>query len=361
MNFEDTDFRYEFLDIENPFDVKLVSQFLADNGYDYGSEAVDGTLILYNLNDELIGTGSFKNQTLKYVVVAPKFRETTAFPLIVSYLSDQILKDHKTCFVFTKPETSKLFEGIGFKEIARAEPLFSVLEFGYETIKDYQRYLESIRVDTKTDQIAAIVVNCNPFTNGHQFLIEKAASESELLYLFVVEENLSVFPYEERIKMITQGISHLKNVVIIGTGTYIVSGGIFPNYFLKQESPNHISEKQAELDIRIFAKYIVPSLKIKKRYVGTENYCRTTKAYNDAMKNILPGIGCELIEVNRKSAGIITKGEDKNFISASKVRLAIKEDRFDEVIDFIPKVTQDFLLSEDSKYIWDLIKKKGIN
>jgi len=357
MNFEDTDFRYEFLDTENPFDVKLVSKFLSQNGYDFSAEVVDATLIMYNLNDEMIGTGSCKNQTLKYVVVADKFRETTAFPLIVSYLSDRILKEHKNCFVFTRPETSILFEGLGFKEIAKADPLFAVLEFGYETIKDYQESLLKIKKETKTGQVAAIVVNCNPFTKGHLYLIEKAAAENELVYLFVVEENLSVFPYETRLKIIKKGIAHLDNVVIVGTGAYIVSGGIFPNYFLKLEDWNHISQKQAELDVSIFAKYIVPVLNIKKRYVGTEKYCRTTKAYNDAMKRILPEYGCELIEVTRKSMGMVVQGDEKDCISASKIRLAIKEDRFNEVIDFLPEVTRDFLLSEESAYIWDLIKK----
>jgi [citrate (pro-3S)-lyase] ligase len=314
-------------------------------------------VIMYNLNDEIIGTGSFKNQTLKYVVVADKFRESTAFPLIVSYLSDKILKDNKRCFVYTKPETSPMFEGLGFKEIAKAEPLFSVLEFGYESIEDYQDYLQTIRQETKTDNVSAVVVNCNPFTLGHKYLIEKAASESELLYLFVVEENLSVFPYDIRVKIISEGISHLDNVVMIATGPYIVSGAIYPNYFLKLESKNLISEKQAEVDVKIFAKYIVPALGIKKRYVGTESYCKTTDAYNNAMKKILPTVGCEVLEINRKAIGIITEGEGQNSISASKVRLAMKENRIDDVMELLPKVTQKFLLSPESKEIWEKIRQ----
>ena len=351
MNWEDTDFRYEFLDTENPFDVKLVAGFLTENGYDYFSEAVDQTIIMYNLNDEIIGTGSYKNQTLKYVVVAEKFRETTAFPLIVSYLSDKILKNNKRCFVFTRPETAPMFEGLGFKEIAHARPLFSVLEFGYETIKDYQKWLKTIKRETKTDNISTIVVNCNPFTNGHKYLIEKAASESELLYLFVVEEDFSVFPFKTRMRIIKEGLSHLNNVVIIPTGPYIVSGSIFPNYFLKLESKNLISQKQAKVDIKIFAKYIVPVLGIKKRYVGTETYCTTTQAYNDAMLKFLPEAGCEVIVVERK-----TVGDDKNCISASKVRKAMKEDRFEEIMDFLPDVTKNYLLSDEAKPIWEKVK-----
>ena len=356
MNFEDTDFRYEFLDTENPYDVDYVKGFLAKNGYDYEAEDVDGTLIIYNLNDELIGTGSYKNQTLKYVVVSPKFRETTAFPLIVSYLSDKILAQHTRCFVFTRPETAVLFKGIGFKQIAEAKPLFAVLEFGFESIMDYQKDLRNHRVETKTENIAAIVVNCNPFTNGHKYLIEKAASESEILYLFVVEEDFSVFPYKIRREMIEKGIEHLNNVVMIETGPYIVSGGIFPNYFLKLETWNIISEKQAEVDVQIFANYIVPTLGITKRYVGTEHYCRTTRAYNEAMKKILPSAGCELIEVSRKTIGI-NQSDQKNCISASKIRLAMKENRFDEILHLLPDSTKDFLKSPESDFIWKKLMK----
>ena len=356
MNFEDTDFRYEFLDPENPFDVKLVSGFLSENGYDYLSEDVDLTVILYNLNDDIIGTGSSKNQTLKYVVVADKFRESTAFPLIVSYLSDKILKDNTRCFVFTKPETSPMFEGLGFKEIARAEPLFSVLEFGYESIGDYQDELRTYKRETKTDKVAAIVVNCNPFTLGHQYLIEKAAAENEVLYLFIVEADLSIFPYDVRVKIVKEGIAHLNNVVLIPTGPYIVSGSIFPNYFLKLESPNLISEKQAEVDIRIFADYVVPVLGIRKRYVGTEVYCQTTHAYNQAMKKILPGVGCQLLEFDRKTICEDAEYGEQNCISASKVRKAMKEGRVDDMLAFLPEVTRAFLLSPDSKPIWDRLK-----
>ncbi len=356
MNFIDTDFRLEQLDLENPFDVKLVSDFLSENDFEYEIEQVEHTIILYNLNNEIIGTGSFKRQTLKFVVVAEKFRASTAFPLIVTHLTNLILKNHKRCFVYTLPEKAFLFEGLGFKEIARAEPLFVLLEFGYKLINKYQKYLLKHKVETKTDNIASMVVNCNPFTLGHLYLIEKAAAESEILYLFVVEEDKSVFPYEIRRRLIKKGIEHLKNVVVVSTGPYIISGAIFPNYFIKCQSQNIISNKQAEVDVKIFAKYIVPVLEISKRYVGTEKYCAITAAYNLAMKEILPDVGCQVIEVERKSIG--TDAENlPNYISASKIRDAVRENRLDEVADFIPEVTRNFLMSDEAKPIIEKIKK----
>jgi [citrate (pro-3S)-lyase] ligase len=315
-------------------------------------------MILYNLNHQIIGTGSFKQRTLKYVAVAPEFRETTAFAQIVTYLTDKILETQKHCFVFTKPETAKLFIGLGFTKIADAEPLYSVLEFGFKTIADYQKYLIDNKIETKTDKIAAIVVNCNPITRGHLYLIEKAAAENELVYLFVVKEDMSAFPFKLRWKLIEKSIAHLKNVKMLSSGQYIVSGSIFPNYFLKNESWNHVSQKQAEVDVKVFAQYVVPILKIKKRYVGTENYCQTTAAYNRAMHIFLPKAGVEVVEITRKAIGTLIDDEP-NFISASKVRAAIKNDAMDEIIGFLPLPVKEFLLSPESEEVRRKIKESS--
>jgi [citrate (pro-3S)-lyase] ligase len=356
MTFEDTDFRIEMLDLDNPFDVKLVCQFLQPLGFDFDVNDVECTIILYTLKGEIIGTGSHKGKILKYVAVAAQYRDSTAFALIVTQLTEKLLKKYKHTFVFTRPSSSIYFRCLGFTEIAVAEPLFCVLEFGFESITNYQNYLKSLKRDTRTDKIASIVVNCNPFTNGHKYLIKKAASENEIVYLFVVEEDRSAFPFEIRWELIRKGIENLDNVVMIKGGEYIVSGTIFPAYFLKNESVNQIMEKQAELDVNVFANYVVPVLNIKKRYIGTEVYCKTTEAYNKAMHRILPTHGLEVIEIERIST---RKNSDNlpDYISASKVREAIRNDSIERILDFLPDSTKEFLLSEESHEIRDKIKK----
>jgi [citrate (pro-3S)-lyase] ligase len=358
MTFEDTDFRLEILDLDNPYDVKLVSLFLQQQGLDFNAKDVESTIILYTLKGEIIGTGSLKGKILKYVAVSPQYRDSTAFALIVTQLTEKLLSKYKHTFVFTRPSCSVYFRSLGFSEIAVAEPLFSVLEFGFESIVDYQNYLETLKRKTKTDKIAAIVVNCNPFTNGHKYLIEKAAAENEIVYLFVVEEDRSAFPFAIRWDLIKKGISHLPNVTMVKGGEYIVSGAIFPAYFLKNESVNLIMEKQAELDVTIFANYIVPVLSIKKRYIGTEVYCKTTEAYNKAMHRILPAHGLEVVEVMRKTAGI-NPDSSPNYISASKVREAIQSNKLESILDFLPESTKTFLLSEESLEIRNKIKNSS--
>lgn len=351
MTAENTDFRQETLDLENPFDVKLVRNFLTSLDFDFEPEMVDYSMILYNLNDQIIGTGSCRNNILKFVAVAPEFRESTAFAQIVTHLTDHVLKRNKTSFVFTRPENAVRFEGLGYKEISKAEPMITVLEMGFSTITNYIDYLAAQKRVEKSDKIASLVMNCNPITLGHKYLIEKAASENKLVYLFVVEEDRSAFDFKTRWQLINKEVASMPNVVVLRGSRYVVSNATFPSYFLKNENIDQITRKQAELDIRIFGEYFVPLLGIKKRYVGTETYCSTTAAYNSAMKEILPEFGVEVIEVKRKALG-----NKDNIISASKVRAAIKNNSLDEIIDFLPDSSREFLLSEKSEAIKEKIR-----
>lgn len=353
MGAENTDYREQALELKSPYDVKMLKEFLEPLGFDFNPQEVDYSMALFNLNGDLIGVGSYQGRILKYVAVAPQFREGAAFAQIATHLIDILILKHRHIFVYTKPRNLKVFEGLGFTEIATAEPLFSVLEFGYENIKTYQDYLRSIKKTSSVGSVAAVVVNCNPFTNGHKYLIEKACNENRLVYLFVVEEDRSSFPFGVRWRLLQEELSGIENLVMVKGSHYVVSGAIFPSYFLKKENPDDISAKQAELDINTFLRYIVPILDITRRYVGTEVYSPVTAAYNQAMLKILPKNGVEVTVVPR-----ITSGYAENYISASKVRKAIFEDRLDEVLDFLPTSTRRFLLSDKSLEIRNNIKKK---
>jgi [citrate (pro-3S)-lyase] ligase len=197
----------------------------------------------------------------------------------------------------------------------------------------------AIKSINRAENIAAIVINGNPFTLGHQYLIEKASKENDLVYIFVVEAEKSTFSFVDRFEMIRQGTRHLPNVKLVKGGEYIVSSATFPNYFLKNESPDAITQKQAELDIEIFTQHIAPLLGITKRYVGTENYCATTALYNKAMKAILPVKGIAFCEVQR----LETDNQSGEFISASKVRAAIKSKELQLLQDLLPETTIAYL------------------
>jgi [citrate (pro-3S)-lyase] ligase len=343
-------FQEKTLNLRNPYALRQLDAFLTPLGFSFDPHAVDYTMILCDAQGAIAGTGSYQGKVLKYVVVAPAHRATNAFSVIVTHLIRLLMKRHKQIFAFTRPGNTKSFERQGFKEVATAEPLVTLMEFGYRSIQDYRAYLQSRKAIQVTPPISAIVVNCNPFTNGHKYLIETAAAQSTIVYLFVVEEDRSVFPFKDRWKLVEEGTRHLANVVMLKGGPYVVSGAIFPGYFLQNEEPDLVTRNQAELDVKIFAQHIVPLLGITRRYVGTEPYSPTTRAYNAAMKKILTLCAVEVIEIERRSQGVDTEGKP-NYISATKIRNAIRENSLTSILDFLPPCTLAYLQSASSKAV----------
>ncbi len=337
MNVIDTNFKIETIDINSKYDVKWVTEFINPLGFMYEPIRVDATIALCNSSGVIIGTGSYQGNVLKYLAVADEYRETPAFATITTHLFDLLMDRHKTVFVYTKPQNIVKFEGLGFKLIAKADPLYAVLELGTHTIKDYKQYLNDSK-QPNSKRTASIVMNCNPFTNGHRYLIEQASKENDTVYLFVVEEDRSVFTFNVRWDLIRRGIKHLPNVVMLKGSNYVISGATFPSYFLKEKSFNEITQKQTELDVTIFCEHIVPILGINRRYVGTEVYCKTTAEYNKAMATILPKYNVELIEIERK-----TINNSDNYISASKVRAFIKSGDIEELRKYVPDTTFNYL------------------
>lgn len=190
---------------------------------------------------------------------------------------------------------------------------------------------------TKYDKIGAIVMNCNPFTYGHRYLIEQAMEKVNFLIIFVVEENRSAFSFLERFAMVTEGTADLVNVMVVPSGPYILSQTTFPEYFVKAADED--LEKNTENDITIFAEKIAPHLNIKYRFVGEEPEDAVTSQYNDAMKKILPEHGIELIEIPRKE-------QDGRYISASFARKCLEDNDMDGFKMLVPESTVSILFQK---------------
>lgn len=197
----------------------------------------------------------------------------------------------------------------------------------YESVKD--------EIPTELKDIGAIVMNCNPFTYGHRYLIEEAAKCEKHLLIFVVEEDKSEFPFRERIDLVKNGTKDLLNVSVIPSGSLMISSKTFPEYFTKKEK-NTLNINPSE-DVLIFGKIICPFFHIKRRYVGEEPFDLVTRRYNEVMKEILPTYGVNVIEIKRKL------DTDNEVISASNVRKCVQEGAWDKVRNLVPKTTYDYL------------------
>ena len=193
-------------------------------------------------------------------------------------------------------------------------------------------------------------MNCNPFTLGHQYLIEKASSENDVLHLFIVSEDSSLVPFEVRKKLVLAGTSHLDNILYHETGPYIISTATFPSYFQKDEVA--VIESHANLDIAIFIK-IAETLGINRRYVGEEPNSLVTNIYNQLMLEKLPKNKIECVIIPRKKYGNTDK-----VISASTVRQAIKDGNFEILKELVPKTTLDYFLSKDAEKIIAKIRRE---
>lgn len=180
----------------------------------------------------------------------------------------------------------------------------------------------------------AIVMNCNPFTYGHLYLIDQARRCVDYLFIFVVEEDKSYFSFNLRFKMVESACKQFNNVIVVPSGKIILSSYTLPEYFKKESLQN--KEIDPTKDIQIFASVIAPELKIVKRFVGEEPFDTVTFQYNKYMKELLPQYGVELIEIPR----LAKNGE---IISATKVRKLIEKGNIEQIQKFVPKTTYDLL------------------
>jgi [citrate (pro-3S)-lyase] ligase len=128
-------------------------------------------------------------------------------------------------------------------------------------------------------------------------------------------------------------------------GKYIVSAATFPGYFTRG---SETVTAQTSLDAMIFAEKIAPALAITSRYVGDEPYCLVTRAYNEALSEILPQHGIAVNIMER----IAIEGEP---VSASRVRKLISENKWDEIRKLVPESTYNYLKSADAAPIIDKV------
>lgn len=205
-------------------------------------------------------------------------------------------------------------------------------------LEEYKNKLVGIYDSMIKTTIGCVVVNCNPFTLGHRYLIEWAAKQVNYLMVFVVQEDKSIFPFDDRLKLVTDGVADLKNVIVIPSGNFIISSLTFSEYFNKTELQDRVID--STLDVTLFAQEIAPCLNISVRFVGEEPFDKVTKQYNDTLRNILPLYGIKLIEIPRKEYN----GEE---ISASRVRKLLYEKKFNEIEKIVPKTTLTYLLTFD--------------
>lgn len=190
-------------------------------------------------------------------------------------------------------------------------------------------------------KIGSIVMNCNPMTNGHLYLIDTARKMVDLLYIFIVEEDKSDFKFHDRLTLVKNETSQMENVAVVPSGKYVLSFMTMPLYFHKQEKRQALLD--ASNDLRLFGNYIAPELGITMRFVGEEPIDMVTRQYNEAMKNMLPMYGVSVTEIPRLQ-------QDGKIVSASMVRDYLKEGNMEQIKNIVPQGVYEYLCKNADSY-----------
>ena len=365
---------YEEIDIQevplsSPIFKRRVEAFLAANGLRF--EEVDSYYVLLDREGEIIAGAGLHNDVIKCVAVDSAARSGGFMtPLISHVINIAAAQGITNLKVFTKPENEGIFRSLGFHLIASA-PKAILMENGHG-LEDYLRTLSaagqlsqpdrgstsspsavpepSLRIHELSRRVTAaeyglspasdpatgvIVMNANPFTLGHQYLVRKASEAVDRLFIIPVKDDSTdsfitgnsnqdgsasfsgvPFPYEERLAMMKAGCGDLATV--LEGSSYQISDITFPTYFLKDLSD--ASETQIRLDLDLFGRHIAPALGATVRFVGSEPSDPLTARYNELMKEILPTYGISVVEIPRLSVDVAWSAAELRPYSAAAKR-----------------------------------------
>lgn len=147
-------------------------------------------VIVAEYQRRIVGCGAIAGCVLKCIAVDPSLQgEGLSLKLLTELMTLAYELGRSELFLFTKPYNAALFSCAGFWPIARAGDRAVLMENSRERLTRYCRQLRMYR--QPGEKIGAIVMNANPFTLGHRWLVEQAARQCDWLHLFVVKEDAS--------------------------------------------------------------------------------------------------------------------------------------------------------------------------
>ena len=324
---------------------RLVNELLTAEGIRRDAN-LDYTCGMYDDEMNLIATGSCFGNTLRCMAVSHTHQGEGLMNSIVSHLIEvQFSRGNTHLFLYTKCDSARFFGDLGFYEIARINGQIVFMENKRTGFSGYLNSLEKQK--ESAPRVAALVMNANPFTLGHQYLVETAAAQCDTLHLFVLSEDASLVPFAVRKKLVRAGVAHIPNVVLHDSGPYIISSATFPSYFLKDAAA--VIEGHARLDLAVFTK-IARALNVTKRFVGEEPTSQVTGLYNEIMARELPTARIECHVVPRKQAA-------GQAISASTVRLALQKGDWETLKTLVPQTTLDYFQSPEAAPVLERIRR----
>ncbi len=325
--------------------LRELQEFLGRMGLSY-DEDIEYTVAIRDGNDRIAACASLQENVIKCVAVDPSLQgEGITATLMTALKREALERGKRHLFLYTKPENAAQFGGIGFYEIARTDSVLLM-----ENRRDgFSAWIDRVRSNRAGTAVGAVVMNCNPMTLGHRYLIEQAAAQCDLLYLFLVSEDKSAVRAADRKRIVEEATADLGNVIVTDTDRYLISSATFPDYFLKDKSRS--GAVWTELDLAVFCR-AAKELGITRRFAGSEPFCPTTSAYNAAMAQTLPDHGIQFTELPRLEKG-------GRAVSATEVRRLTAEGKLTEIETLVPAATWKYLCDENKRN--DMLERMGIS
>lgn len=313
-----------------------VSRFLHEN--DLGIDTSVEVFITVTCDEQLIACGGIAGNIIKCVAISESARgEGLALKLATELINLAYERQCTHLFIYTKSENEALFKQCGFYPLARVPGVMVLMENDATRLQRYASFLTTLR--RGGSKTGCIVMNANPFTLGHRYLIQQAAGQCDWLHVFLVKEDTSRFPYEDRLALVRAGTADISGVTVHRGSEYLISRATFPCYFIKEQGV--IDHCYTEIDLQIFRQHIAPALGITHRFVGSEPFCAVTADYNRDMRRCLgdPAMDAppiSLVEIER----IQYQGKA---ISASWVRQLLVKKELATISHLVPATTLDYL------------------
>ena len=319
----------------------LVISFLEEYDFEYEYD-ITYSILVYD-GDKLIATASLANNVMKCFLVIKEYKNQNItnlmFSHLVNYLSQLNIYHY---FVYTIPSNELIFTSLNMKTIVMT--MNTILLEGGDEINNVLAELKK-EYAVSNNKKAAVIINANPMTYGHLYLIETAAKENKEVLVFVVSEDLSSFPFVDRFEIIKKATAHLENITVLPTLSYLVSKITFPKYFLKEDQL--IKDEQTLVDVLVYKEYYEKIFNIVIRYLGEEPFSFNTNKYNKVLKTYL---GSHIKIIKRKKVG-------PEIVSASLVRKLLKENNLKEIKKYVPLATYEYLVSDKGQIVIAKIKE----
>lgn len=310
---------------------KKAEAFLAENGLRL--EPVESWYAIENEAGDIVAGGGLDKDIIKCIAVSEQARGEGLMARMVSHLLAKAGEaGYANVKVYTKPDNRAQFEDLGFHLLAQA-PEIILLENGH-VLQDYCNGLAQRRIP---ERCGVVVINADPMTLGHKYLIEQAAAQIDYLFVLVLGGDRSRFTADARLRLVEKACRKLDNVTVLGGGDYCISPATFPSYFLK--NLDSIAEQQMRLDLDLFARHIAPALRAWVRFVGSEPLDPMTARYNEIMREVLGAHDMEVREIPRLEL-------DGKPVSASEVRALLDRGDWTAAGHLCPGCARPYLLGD---------------